>query len=168
MEHTTDDEGVGSLAFLCNYNQHDDDDDEEVTILHSSTSSKEKGPATESSFKDKRSVVERNKEPSASGVKGKKVGEKRKNADIAEMMGSYIELKTKQTQVDVVEQERARDESASFSIKNCNAVLATIEELSGEERADAYEVFKDAQNREIFITAEPSSRLIWLRRKIVS
>jgi hypothetical protein len=76
-------------------------------------------------------------------------------------------LKTKQTEEEVVELERARakTEAADFSIKNCNALLATIEELSCEERAYTYDVFKDIQHREIFMTADPSSRLIWLKKK---
>jgi hypothetical protein len=44
----------------------------------------------------------------------------------------------------------------------------TIEELSGEEKAEAFDVFKDAQNRQIFMIAEPVSRLIWLRKEMVS
>jgi hypothetical protein len=35
-----------------------------------------------------------------------------------------------------------------------------MEELACEERADAYNVFKDIQHREIFMTANPSSCLI--------
>ncbi|TVU42117.1 hypothetical protein EJB05_08507 [Eragrostis curvula] len=44
-----------------------------------------------------------------------------------------------------------------------------MEELSCEERADAYEVFMDARKREVFMTAaDLASRLIWLRKKICS
>jgi hypothetical protein len=43
-----------------------------------------------------------------------------------------------------------------------------MEELSCEERVDTYDVFKDIQHREIFMIADPSSRLIWLKKKIVS
>ncbi|KAK3126691.1 hypothetical protein QOZ80_7AG0560770 [Eleusine coracana subsp. coracana] len=83
-------------------------------------------------------------------------------------MGRYLELKTKQTEEELAEQERAKAqaEGTDFSIKNCNVVLATMEDLSCEEREDAYDVFKDVQNREIFMTADPTSRLIWLKKKI--
>jgi hypothetical protein len=83
------------------------------------------------------------------------------------MMGRYLKLKTKQTEEEVAELERARTktEAADFSIKTCNPLLATMEELSCEERVDAYDVFKDIQHREIFMTADPSSRLIWLKKK---
>jgi hypothetical protein len=43
-----------------------------------------------------------------------------------------------------------------------------MEDLSCEERADTYDVFKDIQHREIFMTVDPSSRLIWLKKKIVN
>jgi len=43
----------------------------------------------------------------------------------------------------------------------------SIEELSSEKKAEAFDVFKDAQNRQIFMTAEPVARLIWLRNKMV-
>jgi hypothetical protein len=43
-----------------------------------------------------------------------------------------------------------------------------MQELSCEERADTYDVFKDIQHREIFMTVDPSSSLIWLKKKIVS
>jgi hypothetical protein len=93
----------------------------------------------------------------------------KQNGDVTEMMGRYLELKTKQTKEEVAELERARakTEAANFSIKNCNALLATMEELSCEERADTYNVFKDIWHREIFML-DHSSRLIWLKKKIVS
>jgi hypothetical protein len=174
MEQVTHDGTVektaeGSLAFLSIYNddhQHDDCDDDDV-MIYAGTSSKRDAST---SSRDKKAAVERDEESAASRAKGVKAGHKRKqNGDVAEMMGRYLELKTKQTK-EVVELERARakTEAADFSNKNCNALLATIEELSCEERADAYDVFKDIQHREIFMTTDPSSRLIWLKKKIVS
>jgi hypothetical protein len=41
-----------------------------------------------------------------------------------------------------------------------------IEELSDDEKVDAYDVFKDAENRAIFMIAKESTRLKWLRKKI--
>jgi hypothetical protein len=41
-----------------------------------------------------------------------------------------------------------------------------IEDLSDDEKVDAYNVFKDAQNRAIFMTAKERTRLTWLRKKI--
>uniref|UniRef100_A0A0A9E465 Uncharacterized protein n=1 Tax=Arundo donax TaxID=35708 RepID=A0A0A9E465_ARUDO len=105
---------------------------------------------------DQRCASTSSRRPARRG-NGGKVGQKRKkNDDVADKMEKYLELKTKQV-----------EEENDFSIKNCNALLSRLEGLSGEERADAYDIFKDVQNREIFMTAEPSSRLIWLRKKIV-
>jgi hypothetical protein len=121
-------------------------------------------------IKGQKVVVERDEESAASRAKAVKVGHMHKqNGDVTEMMGRYLELKTKQTKEEVAELERARakTEAANFSIKNCNALLATMEELSCEERADTYNVFKDIWHREIFML-DHSSRLIWLKKKIVS
>jgi hypothetical protein len=113
MEHVTLDGAVGSLAFLSSYNdghQHDD------MRICTATSSKRDAPT---SSRDKRVVVKRDEESTTSRVaKGVKVGQKRKqNGDVAEMMGRYLELKTKQTEEEVAEVERARakTEAAVFS-----------------------------------------------------
>jgi hypothetical protein len=92
-----------------------------------------------------------------------------KNGDVTEMMGRYLELKTKKTE-EVVDLKRARanTEAADFSIKKCNALMATMEKLQCEERVDTYDVLKDIQHREIFMTSNPSSRSMWLKKKIVS
>ena len=37
-----------------------------------------------------------------------------------------------------------------------------------KKKAEAFDIFKDAHNWEIFMTAEPIARLIWLRKKMVS
>jgi hypothetical protein len=120
-------------------------------------------------IKGQKVVVERDEESAASRAKAVKVEHMQQNGDVTEMMGRYLELKTKQTKEEVAELERARakTEAANFSIKNCNALLATMEELSCEERADTYNVFKDIWHREIFML-DHSSRLIWLKKKIVS
>jgi hypothetical protein len=169
MQQVTHDGTVGSLAILSSYNdghQHDDCDDDDVMICAATSSKKD----ASTSSRDKKVVVERDEEYTASRAKGVKVGHKYKqNGDVAEMMGRYLELKTKQTEEEVIELERvrAKTEVADFSIKNYNALLATMEELSCEEREDAYDVFKYIQHMEIFMIADPSC-LIWLKKKIVS
>jgi hypothetical protein len=40
------------------------------------------------------------------------------------------------------------------------------EELSDDGNVDAYNVFKDIQNRAIFMTAKDAMRIKWLRKKI--
>jgi hypothetical protein len=83
-------------------------------------------------------------------------------------MEKYLELRTQQVEEEVAAKARAASEVDDFSIKNCISYVNTIEELSGEEKAEAFDVFKDAQNRQIFVTAEPVSHLIWLRKEMVS
>jgi hypothetical protein len=41
-----------------------------------------------------------------------------------------------------------------------------VEDLSDDEKVEASDVFKDPQNRVIFMTAKDSTRLKWLRKKI--
>jgi hypothetical protein len=52
-----------------------------------------------------------------------------------------------------------------FSIKNCITVLNTLE-VTKEEKIKAYKVFKDSDNRHIFLSAYNDDRevaLMWLR-----
>jgi hypothetical protein len=99
---------------------------------------------------------------------GRKVGKKQKQEHVTAKMEKYLELRTQQVEEEVAAKARAASEVDDFSIKNCISYVNTIEELSGEEKAEAFDVFKDAQNRQIFMTAEPVSRLIWLRKEMVS
>jgi hypothetical protein len=162
MEQVTRDGTVRSLTFLSSFNddhQHDDCDDDDIMIYAATFTKRD----ASTSSRDKKVDVERDEESIASRAKGVKVRHKRKqNGDVTEMMGRYLELKTKQTEEEVAELERARakTEVADFSIKNCNALLATMEEQSYEERADTYDIFKDIQHRDIFMTTDPSSRLV--------
>ncbi len=87
---------------------------------------------------------------------------------MSDMMEKYLELRTKQVEGEVAEKSRVVAEADDFSIKKCISLVNTMEELSGEEKAEAFDIFKDAQNREIFMTAEPITHLIWLRKKMVS
>ncbi|CAN6291972.1 unnamed protein product [Urochloa humidicola] len=93
-------------------------------------------------------------------------GKKQKQDNVAGMMQKYLEVRMIQVEGEVADKAKAVAEADDFSIKNCISHLNTIEELSGEERAEAFDVFKDAQNRQIFMTAEPISRLIWLRKEM--
>jgi hypothetical protein len=68
------------------------------------------------------------------------VGQKRKQDDkVVEMMGRFLERKEQQAEVE-----------NTFTIPTCIAVVDGIEDLSDDEKVDAYDVFKDAQNRAIF------------------
>jgi len=66
-----------------------------------------------------------------------------------------------------LQQERARSNQHEdeFPIPACIAVV-DMEDLSDDEKVVAYDVFRDPQNRAIFMTAKDSTRLKWLRKKI--
>uniref|UniRef100_A0A8I7B3N8 Uncharacterized protein n=1 Tax=Hordeum vulgare subsp. vulgare TaxID=112509 RepID=A0A8I7B3N8_HORVV len=102
------------------------------------------------------------------GTVGKRVEEpkKHKKADVVGMMESYISMKTKQAREEAAARERAKADVDEFSIKKCIAVANEIEELTTEEKVDAFDVFMNEQKREIFLSADPSSRIMWLRRKL--
>jgi hypothetical protein len=74
---------------------------------------------------------------------------------VVEMMGRFLERKEQQAEVE-----------NTFTIPACIAVVDGIEDLSDDEKVDAYDVFKDARNRAIFMTAKEGTHLKWLRKKI--
>jgi hypothetical protein len=76
--------------------------------------------------------------------------------DVAAMMEKYIEIKSKQIESKQIE---AVDE---YSIKNCVARLNTMA-VSREEKVKALKVFKNADNRELFICIDADTALMWLR-----
>lgn len=91
------------------------------------------------------------------------------------MMESYLEMRKRQSEEEEAkkrEEEAKKREEASkaddCSIRNCITVVESMEELSNEEKVKSFGVFKDAQNREIFMSAGPMTRLIWLRTMLVS
>ena len=98
---------------------------------------------------------------------GVKVGKRQNQENITGMLKNYMEMKAKQIEEEAAEKAKTVAEEADYSIMNCISLVNSIEELSSEEKAEAFDVFKDAQNRQIFMTAEPVARLIWLRNKMV-
>uniref|UniRef100_A0A0E0LU83 DUF8040 domain-containing protein n=1 Tax=Oryza punctata TaxID=4537 RepID=A0A0E0LU83_ORYPU len=60
-------------------------------------------------------------------------------------------------------------ENNDFSIKKCISILNSMVEVTKEEKAKAYTVFKNAENREIFVSAcaeDAESALIWLQNEM--
>ncbi|KAL6890595.1 hypothetical protein ACP4OV_008850 [Aristida adscensionis] len=154
-------------------NMHHDDDDDSVTIMPCPEeasfvpSSEDRRSAAASRPKRVGATASaRGKEPAASRGEGGKVGQKR---NVVAMMESYLDMKAKQVELETAEAARAMPDTSvdDFSIKKCISVLNTMEELTSEEKAHAYDVFKDPQDREIFMTAEPITRLIWMRKKLL-
>src|SRR6266540_17934 len=73
----------------------------------------------------------------------------------------------KQTKVFVDELDELTKPKDEYSIKNCLALLESIEELSDEEKAKATSILKCELNREIFINFKnPRVRLLWVKDEI--
>ncbi|ONM54954.1 OSJNBa0089K21.9-like protein [Zea mays] len=83
---------------------------------------------------------------------------------VIEMMERFLEMKEKQDEVEKRATNNANEDD--FPIPTCIAIVDGMEELSDDEKVDAYDVFKDAQNRAIFMTAKDATRIKWLRKKI--
>ncbi|CAN6233432.1 unnamed protein product [Urochloa humidicola] len=129
----------------------DDDDDKELTILEQPSAT-----SSAASIRGKRVAGSRHKDSAASGEKVARVGHKRKKDEaVVEMMGRFLEKK----------EQQAEAENA-FSLPACISVVDEMEDLSDDEKVEAYDVFKDEQNRFIFMTANESRRIKWLRKKI--
>jgi len=162
-------------------NLDDDASDDEVRILQQSEprcvaamGSNRPRPAATRSGKEP-AATSSGKEPAVSRSRkelnatngGVKVGKRQNQENITGMLKNYMEMKAKQIEEEAAEKAKTVAEEADYSIKNCISIVNSIEELSSEKKAEAFDVFKDAQNRQIFMTAEPVARLIWLRNKMV-
>ncbi|CAD6339959.1 unnamed protein product [Miscanthus lutarioriparius] len=139
-------------------------DDDDLRILEQPVAS---GAATRSRM-GKRVASTRNKDTTTSDKIEKAAQRRRQDGKVIEMMGRFIEMKEKQAEAESMQQERARSNQHEdeFHIPVCIAVVDKMEDLSDDEKVVAYDVFKDPQNRAIFMTAKDSTRLKWLRKKI--
>ncbi|CAO2200843.1 unnamed protein product, partial [Urochloa humidicola] len=97
----------------------------------------------------------------------------KRSSNLEGLFGKYIELRNKQleeesTQLAKEREEKEPNQAADYSIKKCISILGTLE-VTSEEKAKAYSVFKDLDNRQIFISAcddDVESALIWLRNEM--
>ncbi|KAJ1271384.1 hypothetical protein BS78_06G124500 [Paspalum vaginatum] len=87
---------------------------------------------------------------------------KRKAPDIQHIMEAYLNFRMKQARV----KEQRPKVSDQFAISNCIKALHTMPDLSDEVKLLASDVFKDAENREIFLSYEPRLRSLWLKREV--
>ncbi|KAM0839561.1 hypothetical protein ACQ4PT_060239 [Festuca glaucescens] len=86
----------------------------------------------------------------------------RSNGDVAAMMEKYIEMKTKQVESKQIKAAKADSRNVDeYSIKNYVARLNTMA-VSQEEKVKALQVFKNADNRELFICINMDTALMWL------
>ena len=75
-------------------------------------------------------------------------------------------MKAKQIEEEDVEKVKVVAEEADYSIKSCISLVNITEEISSEEKVEVFDVFKDAKNS-VFMTVEPITHLICLRKEIV-
>ncbi|TVU43332.1 hypothetical protein EJB05_09792, partial [Eragrostis curvula] len=88
-------------------------------------------------------------------------------ANIEGMMEKYLDMRKKQFEDDaaLLQNKQRAAEGSDFSIKKCISVLSTMG-VTREEKTKAFGVFKDPDNREIFLSAfedDPQCALAWLR-----
>jgi hypothetical protein len=91
----------------------------------------------------------------------------KKTSNIEVLMERCLDIRSKQAKDEATQLAREREARGGdyFSIKNCIAVLNTLE-VTKEEKVKAYKVFKDSDNRHIFFSAWNDDReaaLMWLR-----
>lgn len=87
---------------------------------------------------------------------------KRKAADIQQTMEAYLDFRMKQART----REQTKKDGEQFSISRCIKALHAMTDLSDQVRVLAADVFKDAVNREIFLSYEPRLRALWLKREV--
>lgn len=78
-----------------------------------------------------------------------------------------MEFKKEHTQKVVQKLEETSKEENDCSIAKCVAAVELIQELTNEEKAKSFGLFRCPVNRQIFMnTSIPNVRLIWLRSQI--
>jgi hypothetical protein len=90
--------------------------------------------------------------------------------DIAESMERYINMKEKHFEIESAQlaNEKKAAQAGDYSIKRCISEMMKME-LSTDEKAAAANVFKDPNNREIFLSSkedDPQVALVWLRKTV--
>ncbi|CAL5031598.1 unnamed protein product [Urochloa decumbens] len=102
-------------------------------------------------------------EPQRDRRKKRKVTDiqQRKVTDIQQIMETYLNFRMKQARV----KEQKVKEADQFTISSCIKAMNTMSDVSDEIKILASDVFKDAENREIFLSYEPRLRTLWLKRE---
>ncbi|CAL5068288.1 unnamed protein product [Urochloa decumbens] len=103
-------------------------------------------------------------EPQRDRRKKRKVTDiqQRKVTDIQQIMETYLNFRMKQARV----KEQKVKEADQFTISSCIKAMNTMSDVSDEIKILASDVFKDAENREIFLSYEPRLRTLWLKREV--
>lgn len=87
---------------------------------------------------------------------------KRKIPDIQQTMEAYLDFRMKQARM----KEQTSKDGEQFSISRCIKALHAMADVSDEVKVLASDVFKNAENREIFLSYEPRLRTLWLKRAV--
>uniref|UniRef100_I1NNX0 Uncharacterized protein n=1 Tax=Oryza glaberrima TaxID=4538 RepID=I1NNX0_ORYGL len=116
---------------------------------------------------------------SSSGARNKEEKEpkkQKKSVGVEGLMERYLDMRTKQAEDEAAQLAREREahlakekENNDFSIKKCISILNSMVVVTKQEKAKAYTVFKNAENREIFVSTcqeDAESALIWLRSEM--
>ncbi|KAE8770893.1 hypothetical protein D1007_57268 [Hordeum vulgare] len=107
--------------------------------------------------------------PGGSNKKPVKEPKKKKRDDpMGEVMANYVEIKQKQAEEESALFAGSKN-AQQFTITKCIVVLHKMESISHGERAAAYKVFKNAQNREIFLNVaaeDEVSAVVFLRSEM--
>nr|BAD88045.1 hypothetical protein [Oryza sativa Japonica Group]BAD88297.1 hypothetical protein [Oryza sativa Japonica Group] len=116
---------------------------------------------------------------SSSGARNKEEKEpkkQKKSVGVEGLMERYLDMRTKQAEDEAAQLAREREahlakekENNDFSIKKCISILNSMVVVTKQEKANAYTVFKNAENREIFVSTcqeDAESALIWLRSEM--
>jgi hypothetical protein len=114
---------------------------------------------------NKRATTDRNKEE-----KETKKPKKQSSNEIAGSMDRYIEMREKQFAIEsaLLAGEKKGAQSGDYSIKRCISEMMTMA-LTTDEKAAAGDVFKDPDNREIFLSSkedDPQVALVWLKKAL--
>ncbi|KAE8770621.1 hypothetical protein D1007_57581 [Hordeum vulgare] len=94
---------------------------------------------------------------------------KKRDDAMVEVMAKYVEIKRKQAEEESTLFAGSKN-AQEFTISKCIAVLHKMESIPRGERAVAYKVLKNAENREIFLNAVAEHEeiaVVFLRSKLV-
>lgn len=90
---------------------------------------------------------------------------KRKVPDIQQTMEAFLEFRMKQARLKEQAKKEKKD-GEPFSISTCIKALHSMTDVSDQVKILASDVFKDAANREIFLSYDLRLRTLWIKREV--
>lgn len=81
---------------------------------------------------------------------------------IEETMSDFVKLKREQAGM----KEQASIQGQQYSIPSCLQILNAMDDVSDEIKVLASDVFKDAANRELFVSYDARLRGLWLKKEV--